>query len=70
MLWAGFSTGDQTWLPVNPNYPELNVEAQLAADKSHIKVYKQLIQLRKEQTFRKGDTDLQALSENVLAFTR
>jgi len=31
--------GPSTWLPVNPNYVDVNVEAQLSAEESHIKIY-------------------------------
>ncbi|KAJ9588787.1 hypothetical protein L9F63_017898, partial [Diploptera punctata] len=67
---AGFSDGNTTWLPVNSNYDELNVEIQNSAEKSHIKVYKNLIQLRKEATFKDGATEIAAITDNVLAFTR
>ncbi|KAJ9598138.1 hypothetical protein L9F63_026758, partial [Diploptera punctata] len=46
---AGFSTANQTWLPVNPNYVSLNAEAQLAAEWSHIKVFKLLVAARKAE---------------------
>ena len=67
---TGFSDGEKTWLPVNTNYKELNVDVQNAAEKSHLKVYKSLIQLRKEPTFKDGATEMIAISDNVLAFTR
>jgi hypothetical protein len=55
---------------VNPNYVELNLEAQKAAGKSHYKVYKQLIELRKTPTIQRGGVHVAALSQNVLGFTR
>lgn len=35
---AGFSTGNETWLPIASNYKELNLKAQMTAAKSHYKV--------------------------------
>ncbi|PNF21613.1 Maltase 2 [Cryptotermes secundus] len=67
---AGFSSSESTWLPVNPNYVELNLEAQKAAEKSHYKVYKQLTELRKNPTIQRGGAHVAALSQNVLGFTR
>ncbi|KAB8133648.1 alpha-glucosidase [Gracilibacillus oryzae] len=44
---AGFTTG-KPWLHVNPNYPEINVKANLEDSKSIFHCYQKLIQLRKE----------------------
>lgn len=44
-LNAGFSQ-HQPWLAVNPNYPEINVEAELADEHSVFHYYQQLIKLR------------------------
>ena len=67
---TGFSDNDTTWLPVNRNYLWLNLEAQKVAPKSHYKVYQQLTELRKKPAIQRGDTEVAALSERVLAFTR
>ena len=45
---GGFTTANQTWLGVNPNLPEINVEAQLNDPDSILSFYKKLIRLRKE----------------------
>ena len=47
---AGFSESNKTWLPVNPNYPWLNVEQQLNSEdlhNTHIGVYMDTIRTRK-----------------------
>lgn len=43
---AGF-TGGKPWMTVNPNYVELNVEADLQREDSVFRYYQRLIQLRK-----------------------
>jgi alpha-glucosidase len=54
MLWngarnAGFSTAEEAalWLPVSPEYPTLNVEAQLADPTSMLELCRALLALRK-----------------------
>lgn len=44
---AGFSTAEKTWLKVNPNYRDLNVETEEQNPDSVLNYYKQLISLRK-----------------------
>lgn len=44
---AGFTTG-KPWLPVNDEYPELNVETQLQDENSVLNYYKELIHLRQQ----------------------
>ncbi|CAG4943693.1 unnamed protein product [Colias eurytheme] len=67
---AGFSTADKTWLPVAEGYETLNVEAQKAADRSNLKVYQALADLRQEKVFRYGRYDSLALNKDVFAFRR
>ena len=47
---AGFTTGTP-WFQVNPNHTQINVETDLAAEKSVFKFYKKLIALRKSPEF-------------------
>jgi alpha-glucosidase len=67
---AGFSTTDETWLPVNPNYYEINVDTQQADPHSHLQFYKQLVQLRyRDPAFEIGAFKGSSQG-NVLAFSR
>jgi alpha-glucosidase len=45
---GGFTKAAHTWLGVNPNYREINVESQLNDPDSILSFYKKLIRLRKE----------------------
>ncbi|XP_021941641.1 maltase 1-like isoform X2 [Zootermopsis nevadensis] len=67
---AGFSTANQTWLPVNPNYKTLNVQSQLNAKWSHIKVYKLLAKARKTEAIMNGELAIRVLEDCVLVYTR
>ncbi|XP_053600401.1 maltase A1-like [Plodia interpunctella] len=67
---AGFSTGDKTWLPVAEGYENLNVEVQKVVKRSHLNVYKALVQLRAENTFRYGRFESVALNNDIFAFRR
>ena len=71
---AGFSTGTP-WLPVNPNYRELNLAAQRQDPDSVWSFYRKLIALRKDPVY--GETvvygDLEPYREtqkNLMAYWR
>ena len=68
---AGFSTGEP-WLPVNPNYTEINAAAARADPDSVFHHYRRLIELRQtEPAVPYGDfTMLLPDDERVYAFTR
>ncbi|MFL6130055.1 MAG: glycoside hydrolase family 13 protein [Mycobacteriales bacterium] len=68
---AGFSTGEP-WLPVNPNYPEINAEAARVDPDSVFHHYRRLIELRHtEPVVAYGEfTMLLPDDERVYAFTR
>lgn len=69
---GGFTTGDQTWLGVNPNYKEINVEAQGNDPDSILSFYKKMIRLRKENpVFVYGTYDLLAANHpKLFVYTR
>jgi alpha-glucosidase len=68
---GGFSTGDKTWLKVNDDYATVNVEAQLADEKSHLKIFMKLTKLRKTNVLRRGEYDSKLVNDdNVLIYRR
>lgn len=67
--FAGFSSA-KPWLPVNPNYPTLNLAQQKEAPKSFYKFYQKLALLRRNETFVSGDFQSTAIDENVLGYAR
>uniref|UniRef100_B8RIZ0 alpha-glucosidase n=1 Tax=Culex tarsalis TaxID=7177 RepID=B8RIZ0_CULTA len=67
---AGFSTAAKTWLPVASNYKKLNVKAQNAALKSHLKLFKRLTTYRKRQILTEGDLDLKTTDTNLVLYKR
>ena len=68
---AGFTTG-KPWVPVNPNYRQINAEAALADPESVFHHYRKLIELRKTyDVFRNGSfTLLLPEDEDIFAYTR
>lgn len=68
---AGFSTSDKTWLPVNPNYKEINVESALANPESIFYTYQKLVELRKTQDWLvDADFELLETVDKVFAYIR
>lgn len=67
---AGFSTAAKTWLPVAENYKDVNVQKETTDERSHLKVYKSLKELRKEPALKRGTTKYAALGQQVIAIAR
>ena len=72
--YAGFTQG-KPWLKVNPNYTEINVEAQQKAEDSVLHYYQELIALRKSEEWKETFTygifaPAYEQQENVMAFYR
>lgn len=68
---AGFSTGDKTWLPVGNNYKTVNVKAQEAAANSHLKIFRRLTKIRKENVFKNGTySGFLSNDKNVYSYKR
>ncbi|MGO1049524.1 glycoside hydrolase family 13 protein [Crossiella sp. CA198] len=51
----GFSPGDNTWLPMPPEWAALTVEAQLEDPGSMLSLYRQALELRKSHEALRGD---------------
>ena len=67
---GGFTTGTP-WLALNPNYKEMNVEAELQNPDSVFYTYQKLIQLRKDHPIVVwGDYELLNTSSNVFSYYR
>nr|XP_017105442.2 maltase 1 [Drosophila bipectinata] len=67
---AGFSTSNHTWLPVNPNYRDLNLRNQQQARQSHYKVYQSLLKLRQLPVLKNGSFVPEVVNSRVFAFKR
>ncbi len=68
---AGFTSGTP-WMKVNPNYTEINAEAELADENSIFYYYKRMIRLRKDHpVFADGKFELLLEEdEQIFAYTR
>ncbi|KAH8321366.1 hypothetical protein KR074_003028 [Drosophila pseudoananassae] len=68
---AGFTDGPSTWLPLADGYETVNVETESSADRSHLKIYKSLVALRKSsKTLQNGSTKYGVVEEDVLVIRR
>jgi glycosidase len=68
--FAGFSTR-KTWIKINPDYKQVNVQHLLNKEKSILAGYKQLIALRNnEKALQYGQYDRLEYNENQILFTR
>lgn len=70
LLFVGFSTNPKTWLPVNPNYWHINVDAQNKAETSHLKVFKAMTAARKDPVLVYGDLSVLVPDDDTLVVIR
>lgn len=70
-LAAGFSSITNTWLPVNPNYHEVNAEKEKNEEDSILNYYKSLIEFRKNTpALIYGDFEPIKTKGSIMAFYR
>lgn len=64
---AGFSTSTTgTWLPVHPNFRSVNLQAQKDAIRSTFKLYKKLLEVRKEyKCLEIGTTQMRIYNDTI-----
>jgi len=69
---AGFNAGTAPWQCMNPNYKEINVEADLASDKSIYRFYQEVLRIRKsDPVFLRGSTvEYYPDDRQVIAYSR
>ncbi|CAH0388137.1 unnamed protein product [Bemisia tabaci] len=71
---AGFTTNKKPWLPVNPEFYRLNVEVERNPPceecSTHLRNFKELVQLKKKDAFVYGPLHTYALTDFVFCFTR
>jgi len=69
-VFLGFTKANKPWLPVNPNYYKLNVEAQKKIPTSNYNFYKKMVQLRKTNTLKYGDLHTYNVSKTLYILRR
>ncbi len=68
---AGFSTNQETWIPVNPRYPEINVALEEKDPDSILHFYRRIIELhKKEEALHLGAFHPIPTKGDLLAFSR
>ena len=68
---AGFSSGNDTWLPLNSNFENVNVEKESNDNDSILNYYKSLIEFRKKNpVLIYGDFEPIKTKDSIMAFYR
>jgi len=69
---AGFSSAEKTWLPVHPNYVNINVETESKQEDSLLRTIQSLLKIRKqENALQEGNMHfLEGLPENIFGYSR
>ena len=69
--YAGFTTDTtKPYLPLSDTWPKLNVEQQQNATRSHLKLFQQLVKLRRQSPFYGGHQKKVIATKELYAFVR
>ncbi|CAF1444558.1 unnamed protein product [Adineta ricciae] len=69
--YAGFTSATaKPYLPLADTWPELNVEQQEKAERSHLKLFRQLVKLRQQSPFYGGHQKKVLATKELYAFIR
>lgn len=69
--YAGFTSATaKPYLPLADTWPELNVEQQQSVSRSHLKLFQQLVKLRRESPFYGGHQKKVIVTKELYAFMR
>ncbi|CAF1621037.1 unnamed protein product, partial [Didymodactylos carnosus] len=68
---AGFTLpSTKPYLPLSSNYINVNVEKQLCDERSHLKLYRQLVKLREQPPFYGGNYKVVLVNKDIFSFIR
>ncbi|XP_063703256.1 maltase A3-like [Culicoides brevitarsis] len=68
---AGFSSNNHTWLPISPEYKDVNAaNEETTSANSHLKIYEQLMKLRETKTLQYGTLYTESVNQNIFAVVR
>jgi alpha-glucosidase len=68
---AGFTLANvKSWLPLHPNYKQINVLKQLTKANSHLYIYKDLVRLRRLPQFQYGRFEYAIVDNFIFSFFR
>ncbi|CAF3964440.1 unnamed protein product, partial [Rotaria sp. Silwood1] len=67
---SGFTTASKPYLPLSKSWKTINVENQLKESRSHLKLFKQLVELRENPSFYGGKHKLVLATKQIYSFIR
>jgi alpha-glucosidase len=67
---AGFSSNEITFIPVNSNYLDINVNNQVHNIDSNLEIFKKLAILRDNPIFTDGNYEINVINDNIFILKR
>jgi len=73
MQWSSddATSSEKSWLPLHPNYKLKNVQDQLEDSRSHLNIFRNLVELRKSlPVLQWGSLNMIKVDQQIISFTR